>query len=864
MTSDEVGLSDRKGLDRPARGKGASVAVQLARDPIAWAIAGLGLLGLGLLVLWVSGAGDRALTYRFTSSVSLPADLLAIYLAFRVGRSDHFEAGTRRAWTLIGVAVSAYAVGAFGNFLVVSVSGPVVLLVATTSVALSAYPISVWAITTLPRISQPKSATLIYVLDGTIVAWSAAMLLWHFAWSHLADAAGTDMLRAMVAAAYPVGDLAAIFAVVAVVFRGVRPSSLAALAFIGLAMSLLLAGDAIAGVETLKGTFVQGGAKGLFYSGAGIAMAVAAYVQWKPRRPTLGPVARFGPGYHFAWLPYVAVAVAFVAPGIEDWNDINLLRQHLPATGLLIALVSTRLGVTAWQNARLAAAERGRLASAVDQAAEAMLMTDLSGSVTYANPAFEKITGFTRAEVIGQNPRFLRQGASAPERLEELALAAANGEVWQGRLQYRRKDGSAVEVDVAISPLRDDAGVAVGSIEVARDISRERALEAQLAQSQRMEAVGRLAGGIAHDFNNVLTAIGGFSELAAAQVGADAPVAEDIAEIRNATGRAATLTRSLLAFSRKQVMQPTVLNLNDVVTAIAPMLARLIREDVELVIRLEPSLGHTLADRGQFEQVIVNLVVNAGDAMPNGGRLTIETANTDLAQESARTHVGSTPGPHVMLAVSDTGVGMTPEVLEHAFEPFYTTKEQGKGTGLGLSTVIGIVQQSDGSMEVTSKPGHGTTFRIYLPRVDVPTEAEAIVAGSGASQRGNETILVAEDEPAVRRLVDRVLRGAGYRVVTANNGNEALELAGALARIDLLFTDMVMPGIGGAELAATLEATHPEMRVLYASGYTDDTLLRGDVAAASVRYMQKPYSADAVLTRIREILDTPVSGAEHH
>jgi PAS domain S-box-containing protein len=836
----------------------------MRRDPIAWTIAALGLLALGLLVLWVSGAGDPELTYRFTSSVSLPADLIAICLAFRVGHSGRFEPGTRRAWTLIGVAVSAYVVGAFGNYLVLAFSGPVVLLVATAVVGVAAYPTAVWAITTLPRISQSKSATFIYILDVAIVAWSAAILLWHFAWIHIADAAGTDLGTAVVAAIYPVGDLAAVFAVVAVVFRGVRPSSLAALAFIGVAMSLLLAGDGIAGFETLRGAFVQGGAKGLLYSGAGIAMAMAAYVQWRPRPPTLGPGARFGPGYRFAWLPYVAVAVAFTAPGIQDWNDINLLRQHLPATGLLIALVSTRLGVTAWQNARLAAAERGRLASAVDQAAEAMLMTDLSGSVTYANPAFEKITGFTRADVIGQNPRFLRQGASAPERLEELALAAANGEVWQGRLRYRRKDGADVEVDVAISPLRDDTGVAIGSIEAARDISRERALEAQLAQSQRMEAVGRLAGGIAHDFNNVLTAISGFSELAAAQVGADAPVAEDIAEIRNATGRATTLTRSLLAFSRRQVMQPTVLDLNDVVTAIAPMLARLIREDVELVVRLEPSLGHTLADRGQFEQVIVNLVVNAGDAMPEGGRLTIETSNTDSSQERAQTHVGSTPGPCVMLAVSDTGVGMTAETLERAFEPFYTTKGPGKGTGLGLSTVIGIVQQSGGSLDVESRPGHGTRFRIYLPRVDAPSEAEVIVAVTRAAQPGDETILVAEDEPALRRLIDRVLREAGYRVVTAANGNEALELAGALQRIDLLFTDMVMPGLGGTELAATLGATHPEMRVLYASGYTEDTLLLGAVSAASVEYMPKPYSADGVLARIRQILDSPVSGPEPH
>jgi signal transduction histidine kinase/CheY-like chemotaxis protein len=451
------------------------------------------------------------------------------------------------------------------------------------------------------------------------------------------------------------------------------------------------------------------------------------------------------------------------------------------------------------------------------------------------------------------------EGAAGPERLEEIRGFFARGEVWGGRLRYQRKDGAPVDVDLAVSPLRDTSGTVVGSVEVARDISRETALEVQLAEAHRMEAIGRLAGGIAHDFNNILTAISGFAELAADELPDDHPVAEDLAQILQASERAAALTQALLAFSRRQVMQPSVLDLNDVVTGISPMLGLLIGEDVVLVVRTDPTLGRTMADRARFEQVVMNLAVNARDAMPNGGRLTIETANVDLDAEYVRTHVDAKAGPHVMLAVFDTGVGMAAQVLKHAFEPFFTTKAQGKGTGLGLSTVIGIVAQSGGSIDVHSEPGHGAAFRIYLPRVEARSEASRTAGRGPESPIGRETILVAEDEPAVRAFVERVLSHAGYRVHTAANGEEAVRLAATLDRLDLLFTDMVMPGMGGPELIEALTAQRPHLPTICASGYTDNAVFRDGAATSQLPYLSKPFTAEALLALVRQVLDGPAS-----
>jgi PAS domain S-box-containing protein len=841
-----------------AAGNAAAARPDAARpmrhDPIAWLIALLGVAILAYGAWWAGGLGGSSLT-RFTGVASAPSGILVMVVVIRLRRAGRLDARTRRAWSFVALALASYGFGALIHF----ASGAVMALDSIAWVVpafeIGAYPLAGLALSMLPRPARTGYDTALFSLDVAIVAWSTAMLLWHFLLYPATRDAGGDVLAAFNAAIYPVADLAFIFAIGALMLRGIMASSQVALAAVAGALLFVFVGDTISGLESLKGLYTPGGMSGLCYSIAWFGLAVAVYIQWRMKdevRPIRGLA---GYARSFPWLPYVAVAVAFVAPAVRDWNDMDMLRQHLPATGFLIALVGARLGVTARQNASLAAAERERLAAAVEQAAEAMVMTGRDGNVTYVNPAFTRITGHSAIEMIGRNPSFLREDAD-PARLAEMNAALARGESWEGRLVERRRDGSAVELDLAVAPLRDPAGAVVGSVEVARDISRERVLEAQLAQSQRMEAVGRLAGGIAHDFNNILTAISGFSELAAAEVSRDGPVAADLDEILKASDRAAALTRALLAFSRQQVMQPRAVDLNEILAGLSPMLTVLTGEDVHLQVRPEPRLWTALTDRAQFEQVILNLAMNARDAMPAGGKLVIATANASLDADYARSHVGATPGEHVALTVSDTGVGMTPEVREHAFEPFFTTKARGKGTGLGLSTVIGVVQQSGGSLDVQSTPGEGTVFTIYLPRTAGAAQPEEARPSGQTTFGGHETILVAEDEEAVRVFVERVLRRAGYRVLAAANGQEALAVAKTLPRLDLLFTDMVMPGMGGLELAEMLAAEHPGVPVLYASGYSNAALALGMGGAGQAPYLAKPFSADRLLTRVREVLDS--------
>ena len=380
-------------------------------------------------------------------------------------------------------------------------------------------------------------------------------------------------------------------------------------------------------------------------------------------------------------------------------------------------------------------------------------------------------------------------------------------------------------------------------------------LEAQLLHAQRLESVGRLAGGIAHDFNNLLMVISGNAEFALAALDPGHPARADILQIDEAASRAAQLTGQLLAFSRKQVLAPRVLQLNDTVESMSTMLRRLIGADIDLTMRLAPNLPHVHADPGQLEQVIVNLAVNARDAMPSGGRLTIETAAADLDETDARKHPAVTPGPHVVLTLTDTGTGMDAATQAAIFEPFFTTKPVGKGTGLGLATVYGIVRQSGGSIFVRSELGRGTTFEIVLPQVDAPVDATRSPAPAEA-RGGTETILLAEDEPGVRALAIRILEGRGYRVLAADCGQAALDLAGSHeGDIDLVVTDVVMPGMGGRELHESLVTLRPGVPVLYLSGYSELATVHHGGLEPGITLLQKPFSPAALLRKVREVLD---------
>ena len=408
--------------------------------------------------------------------------------------------------------------------------------------------------------------------------------------------------------------------------------------------------------------------------------------------------------------------------------------------------------------------------------------------------------------------------------------------------------------------LKPQAGRLVSAVRRAlREVEEQaerKQLEEQFRQAQKMEAIGQLTGGIAHDFNNMLTVINGYSEMTLQLLKADDPLRSNLKQIKEAVERAAALTRRLLAFSRKQVLEPRVLDLNAVVTNIEKMLTRTIGEDIALTASLTPGLGRVKADPGQIEQVLMNLAVNARDAMPQGGKLAIETANVELDENYARGYTVVRPGLYVMLAVSDTGCGMDAETQRHIFEPFFTTKEPGKGTGLGLATVYGIVKQSGGFIWVSSEVGKGTTFKMYLPRVEEEPDAVLPCAVRAASQKGAETILLVEDDEPLRKLTLAILQHGGYYVLTAADREEALRLCGRHQEpIHLLLADVVMPGMSERELMARLPALHPETKILYMSGYTHDTIVRRGVLNEGLAFLQKPFTTDSLLCKVREILD---------
>jgi len=421
----------------------------------------------------------------------------------------------------------------------------------------------------------------------------------------------------------------------------------------------------------------------------------------------------------------------------------------------------------------------------------------------------------------------------------------------EGPWRHRKKDGKVIAVEITEHPLVFDGRSA--SLVLATDITERKRLEQQFYEAQRMESVGRLAGGVAHDFNNLLTVINGYSEMLMDDVSADSPLREPVTEIRAAGERAAGLTQQLLAFSRRQLVQPKVVNLNEVAGEIRKMMARLIGDDIELRTNLSPDLGNIVADAGQLQQIIMNLAVNARDAMPSGGTLSIETANVEIDGIATAAHPEMRAGRYAMLAVSDTGTGMTQEVQNRIFEPFFTTKPTGAGTGLGLATVYGMVKQAGGWIWVYSELGDGTTFKVYFPRSD--SAATPVVVNAVRDVHGSETILVVEDQPEVRNLVVTVLRKCGYTVHCAVNGPDAIRLWQELpGTIDLLLTDIVMPGMTGRGVAEVLLQERPDLPVLYMSGYTEDAIARRGVLEDCIDYLQKPFTPELLALKVREVL----------
>ncbi len=500
--------------------------------------------------------------------------------------------------------------------------------------------------------------------------------------------------------------------------------------------------------------------------------------------------------------------------------------------------------------------ERARLAAAMEQAAEAICITDTAARILYVNPAFEKSSGFSRQEALGRTPGILKSGKQDPSFYEHLWSVLRSGEVWRGHFINKRKDGSLFEEDAAISPVRDQTGVVTNYVAIKLDVTREMALQAELRQSQKLEAIGQLAGGVAHDFNNLLAVILVQSEELLEEEMSPS-MRSCLQDIKKAAERASTLTRQLLLFSRRQVMQPRILDVNEVVTNLAKMLRRILGEDIQLRLDLHSKPLLTNADAGMIEQVLMNLSVNARDAMPSGGRLTVATGARSVDASTGDEDHEVTPGRYVWFCVHDDGEGISPDVLPHIFEPFFTTKEPGKGTGLGLATVFGIIRQHGGWVDVRSEVGQGTTFHIFLPASHV----EGTQADEGSPKPkprgGSETILLVEDEPSVSRVVRSILERHGYRVLDATHGKPALEIGRqGTTHIDLLLTDMVLPGgMNGLEIATELRALMPALRVVFMTGYSPELAGHSLELQAGDGFIQKPFRPDTVLSAVRQALD---------
>lgn len=555
--------------------------------------------------------------------------------------------------------------------------------------------------------------------------------------------------------------------------------------------------------------------------------------------------------------PTPQINITLFGKEIHFTLDVGTLGAIIILLLVVLSLAAILLALLARRRTRQVRESEARLRAIVETALDGVIAMDHKGRIVAFNPAAERIFGFQSAAVIGKDMADLLIPPSLREAHRNgLAHYQSTGEgpILGQRIEILALHSDGTEFPVELSVTRIGAAEPPSFTGFVRDISERKRIEGQLFQSQKMEAIGLLAGGIAHDFNNLLTAISGYSEMTLRKMPAVDPLRRNIEAVRDAGNRAAALTGQLLAFSRKQVLQPKVHNLNNVVTDLEKMLRRIIRESVEFRIVLDPDLGNIKADPGQIEQVIMNLAINAHDAMPDVGTLTIETKNVYLDEDYVSQHIEIAPGPFVRLSVTDTGAGMDEQTQRRIFDPFFTTKELGKGTGLGLSTVYGIVKQSGGDIMVYSEIGHGTTFKIYIPRVDENVQALG-PAVSVEDYSGTETILLVEDEEVVRNLTREILTSYGYKVLEAKSGPEALSICDAHSEpIHLLLTDVIMPKMSGSDLKDQMIKNCPDIKILFMSGYTDDSIAHSGILDSDIAFIEKPFSPDSLVRKVRDVL----------
>ncbi len=544
-------------------------------------------------------------------------------------------------------------------------------------------------------------------------------------------------------------------------------------------------------------------------------------------------------------------------------NDIKTL-------GLIIVLSTLAMGFILWLALKrhsaavalhLQSEELNKLSIAIEQSPVAIMMTDIDGTIEYVNPRYREQTGYAMDEIIGRNPRIFKSGVTTDEEYGDLWETILNGRIWRGEFLNVRANGEQYWEQAAIGPVKNEDGIITHFIAFKEDITEQKSLREQLLQAQKLEGIGKLAGGIAHDFNNFLSVINGHTELALLNMDMDESVHADLVQISKAAQNAAVLTRQLLMFSRRQVIEPKVIDLNALITNMNMMIRRLIGEDITITLDLEKDIYPIKADPGQLEQIFLNLIINAKDALnrktsPAGvKKITVETSGFYLDADYVSRHMGSNIGHHVLIAVSDNGIGMDAGTRKRVFEPFFTTKEHGRGTGLGLSMVYGIVKQNNGIISVYSEPGLGTTLKILWP-CEIDAELSELSEVDEAEIRGgDETVLVVEDDEDVCEMVCRSLKRYGYDILKASGGRQAIEIARSGKKIDLLLTDVVMPVMGGTELAGELKNIVPGLKVIFCSGYTNNHILNREIVEERIHFIQKPYAPGTLARKVRAVLD---------
>ena len=537
--------------------------------------------------------------------------------------------------------------------------------------------------------------------------------------------------------------------------------------------------------------------------------------------------------------------------GVMAVHDYQNPRAYGEAEKEMLEFVSSQVAKAIYR--KRSEEYRDLQARVMEAAANTIFVANQHGKVTWVNSAFTTLTGFSASEVIGQDVGILKSGVHPDEVYQEIWDTLLRGKVWQGELIDRRKSGELYTTRTSVTPVSNEAGNFMHFIAIQQDITRERELEEQSRKAQKIEAVGTLAAGIAHDFNNHLAVILGFTEILQESLHSDPESADKLEQVHRATLRAASLTKQLLAFSRQQMLQPVVLDLNSSIGEVEKMLRRVIHENIEVVFKRSTDLRSVRADPTQIDQILMNLAVNARDAMPDGGQLTIETANVEIDADYSSQHIASKPGSYVLLTISDTGSGMDAATRARIFEPFFTTKEPGKGTGLGLSTVYGIVKQSGGFIWMYTEVGIGTVFKIYFPAIMEQAQAKPEKVVPKTAKASGETILLVEDTPPLLSVMCEMLESFGYTVHAFESPIEALQCESSPA---LLITDLIMPGMSGRELSNRISVLHPGVKVMYMSGYTDDTVLRMGIQDSGWSFLQKPFNRTELMEKVRAMLDS--------